>query len=241
MPVLKGRAWAPPKGQMIRERLDSVNSRISLSAAKRGLSREAVTLVSVTKGAGVSDMEELLGLGAGDIGENRVREALLKHRVIGDRARWHLIGHLQTNKVRDALRIFSLIHSVDSEHLLIEIDNEARKIAKVQEVLVEVNISGQEQKYGIPPEDAADFLRRVSPYRNVRVLGLMGVAPLVRGPEFARPYFRRLKEIFSEAAHLGLPANGEMRYLSMGMSQDFEVAIEEGANMVRVGSALFKE
>jgi hypothetical protein len=224
---------------MIRENLEFVRSRILAASRRRGRDAGPVRLVCVTKNIAVDRIEEAIALGVKEMGESRVQEASGKYRAIGDRATWHLIGHLQTNKVRDALRVFSLIHSVDSERLIQELDAQARKISKVQDILIEVNISGEGQKYGIAPAGLPDLIAKLSAYRNVRVVGLMGMAPLVSNPESARPYFRQLSSIFVDSRSRKIP-NVEMRYLSMGMSQDFEVAIEEGANIVRIGSAIFK-
>ena len=172
------------------------------------------------------------------IGENRVQDALLKYQAIGDRAAWHLIGHLQTNKTRDAVKIFSLIHSLDSVRLAREIDKEASKLGKIQDALVEVNVSGEDSKFGIGPGELKDFLKEVALYPNINIKGLMTIAPMAGDPEKSRPYFRRLRELRDEVNTIRY-----MRYairdLSMGMTDDFEVAIEEGATMVRIGRAIF--
>ncbi len=225
---------------MIRENIEAVKARIARASARCGRDPHSVKLVCVTKNVPVDGIEEVLALGVEDIGESRVQEAVLKHGRIGTRAVWHLIGHLQTNKVRGAPAIFSLIHSLDSERLAKAVDSEARTGGKVQDALVEVNISGESQKYGLRPEDVPDFIDTLTSFSNLRVVGLMGIAPIVSRPEHARPYFRTLKEIF-DAAGAGRMPNVEMKYLSMGMSQDFEVAIEEGANIVRIGTAIFGE
>jgi pyridoxal phosphate enzyme (YggS family) len=213
--------------------------RIAAASKRRGVEAGPVRLVCVTKGIPIGLIEEAIGLGVKDIGENRVQEAESKYRAIGSKVVWHLIGHLQTNKVKDAVKLFSLIHSVDSEKLASEIDAQARKISKVQDILVEVNISGEDGKYGITPAKVGDFIRKTVNYPNISILGLMGMAPLVNDPELARPYFRDLRCIFDKVKSEGI-TNVDMKYLSMGMSQDFEVAVEEGSNMVRIGSAIFK-
>lgn len=225
---------------MIQERLDSVRGRITSAAGRRREGAGPVTLVSVTKGVPVERVEEAIALGIKDVGENRVREAELKYASIGAKASWHFIGHLQTNKAKDAVRLFSLIHSADSEALVAAIDREAGRLSKIQDVLVEVNISGEKNKYGIPPEKAVDFIKKASLYPNIHISGLMGMAPMVDSPELARPYFKNLKRIFDDVKSGGI-AGVDMRHLSMGMSQDFEVAIEEGSDMVRIGSAIFKD
>ncbi len=217
-----------------------IRSKIELAAGRRGIDAKSVKLICVTKNANLDRIEEAIGLGLADMGENRVQEAVIKHKSIGNKAIWHLIGHLQTNKVKDAVKIFSLIQSVDSIRLAREIDSRAREASKIQDILVEVNISGEDRKFGVAPDAAPNFVKEVSLYPNIHIAGLMGMAPLVENQEDARVYFKRLKNIFDVLSSMDI-ANAEMKWLSMGMSQDFEVAIEEGSNMVRIGSAIFKE
>lgn len=223
---------------MLKDNIISLRERIDRAASRAGRKPGEIRLVCVTKEAEIKRVEEAISFGCGDIGENRIREAIEKYNTIGTKAIWHLIGHLQRNKVRDALKVFSLIHSVDSEPLAREIDKEALKTGKVQDILVEVDISGEAGKYGIAPQEAAGFVEKLSSYPNIHIAGLMGIAPMVDVPEKARPYFASLKRIFDDLASRNIK-NTEMKYLSMGMSQDFEVAIEEGSNMVRIGSAIF--
>ena len=223
---------------MIADNLNSVTRRITRSCEKSGRNPADVKLVCVTKEVSVSDIEETLSLSVKDIGENRVQDALLKHRTIGDRAIWHLIGHLQTNKTKDAVRIFALIHSVDSLRLAEAISKEAKKIGKVQAALVQVNVSGEESKFGIAPGEVEPFFKKVSLYPNINIIGLMTIAPEVDDPGKARPYFRRLRELRDEIQDLKLKACSLQ--LSMGMSNDFEAAVEEGSTMVRIGRAIFK-
>lgn len=183
-------------------------------------------------------IREAIGAGISDIGENRVQDAVSKFAEIGGAVRWHLVGHLQTNKVRDAVRIFSLIHSVDSIRLAEAIDKEAGKAGKKQDALMQVNVSGEESKFGMRPEDANDFLKKVLLYPNIVIRGLMTIAPDDKNPESARPYFRALRELRDRirASHGGLD---NFTMLSMGMTGDFRVAVEEGATHVRVGRAIF--
>ena len=218
--------------------LDSVKQRIASACKKSGRPLEDIELVCVTKTASIEDMGEALKLGVTILGENRVRDAAGKYAVIGNRAKWHLIGHLQTNKARDAVKIFSLIHSVDSLRLAKEIDREAAKIGKVQDVLIQVNTSGEESKSGIKPVEAESFIKELVLYHNINVKGLMTIAPEVDDPETVRPYFRALRELKDKINNLKLTAYN-LQLLSMGMTNDFEVAIEEGSNMVRVGRAIF--
>lgn len=223
---------------MIADNLRDVTLRISKCCENSGRPPSSVKLICVTKEADTGQIEEILGLGVKDVGENRVQDAVIKYGTIGDKVIWHLIGHLQTNKVKDAIRIFSLIHSVDSIRLANEISKEAKKTGKTQDILIQVNTSGEESKFGIAPDEAAKFFKEVSLYPNINILGLMTIAPEVDDPEKVRPYFRKLRELRDELKNYQLSA---MNYeLSMGMTNDFEVAIEEGATMVRIGRAIFK-
>lgn len=223
---------------MIADNLKDVTLRISRCCEKAGRAASSVRLVCVTKEADVTSIEEVLSLGVKDIGENRVQDAAAKHKSIGDKAIWHLIGHLQTNKAKDAVGIFSLIHSVDSLRLAGEISKESKKIGKAQDILIQVNTSGEESKFGIPPKDTVDFFKEVALYPNISISGLMTIAPEADDPEKARPFFRRLRELRDELKNLQLTTY--KLQLSMGMTNDFEVAIEEGATMVRIGRAIFK-
>ena len=223
---------------MIADNLKSVRQKISNACEKTGRSPQDVELVCVTKEARPPRMIEVLDLGVRIFGENRVQDAILKHQIIGDRAAWHLVGHLQTNKVKDAVRIFSLIHSVDSLRLAEEIDKEAGKIKKAQDILIQVNTSGEETKFGIEADNTIDFAKKLTLYPNINIKGLMTIAPEVDDPEKVRPYFRILRELRDKINSLQLTAYS-LQLLSMGMSNDFEVAIEEGSNMVRIGRAIF--
>jgi len=225
---------------MIADNLKSVTQSIAKCCEKIGKPPASVDLICVTKEASIDQIEEVLHLGLYTLGENRVQDAMIKYRAMGDRAIWHLIGHLQTNKAKEAVKIFSLIHSVDSIRLAKEIDREAKKINKVQDILVQVNVSGEASKFGCPPDKAEEILRDAFLYPNINIKGLMTIAPEVDDAELARPYFRRLREIFELIRSKNIE-NIEMQYLSMGMSNDFEVAIEEGSNMVRIGRAIFKD
>ena len=223
---------------MIAENLKAVTQRIARSCDKSGRPLDAVKLICVTKEASLSEIEEVLALGVKDIGENRVQDAFAKYKVIGGRAVWHMIGHLQTNKVRDAVRISSLIHSVDSLRLAQAIDKEAKRRSKIQDILIQVNISGEESKFGISQDEVRTFFEKVALYPNISILGLMTIAPEVEDPEDARPCFRTLRELRDELQNNQLSTiNYE---LSMGMTNDFEVAIEEGSTIIRVGRAVFK-
>lgn len=223
---------------MIAENLRSVTQRIAWCCEKAGRRPEEVELVCVTKEAGIPQIDEVLASGVRIIGENRVQDALAKHRVIRPKAAWHLVGHLQTNKVRDAVSIFSLIHSLDSVHLAGEIDKEAKRIGKVQDALVQVNVSGEKTKFGVTPAALTDIIEKVSLYQNISIKGLMTIAPAADNPEKSRPYFRALRELRDKINAVRCTQYA-VRILSMGMTDDFEVAIEEGSTMVRIGRAIF--
>ncbi len=198
-----------------------------------------VTLVAATKGRSIEEIMDAIDVGIRIIGENYVQEAEKKYEAIANTgAKFHMIGHLQRNKVKDALRIFDCIQSVDSLRLARELDKQCAKLGKVQPILIEVNISGEETKHGINPDETMDILRQISDCPNLRVEGLMMMEPYSDDLESVRPYFRRMKQLFDEMRSYSLP-NVELKILSMGMSNSYEVAIEEGSNMVRIGTKLF--
>lgn len=218
--------------QRIAGNLRLVRERVAAACARSGRSPDEVTVVGVSKGFPVSAVVAAYEAGLRDLGENRVQEAATKIEAaaaMGARPRWHMVGHLQSNKVKTALRVFDIIQSVDSLRLAELISREARAPVPV---LFEVNVGGEESKFGLAPDDAPGVLARARALPNIDVLGLMTVAPITDDPERVRPVFRRLREL---ARSLGLP------HLSMGMTDDFEVAIEEGATTVRIGRAIFGE
>ena len=227
---------------MTADNIKTVTDRITKCCESIGRPGDSVKLIAVSKEASIGQMEEALGAGITAFGENRMQDALVKYRVIADRAQWHLIGHLQTNKARDAVRIFSLIHSVDSLKLAQEIDRQAARIGKRQDILVQVNVSGERSKFGIPPNEAIGFLKEAVLCRNIRITGLMTIAPETDNAESVRPCFKALKELLAKTRPIveGISDGTEYSGLSMGMTNDFEVAIEEGSNMVRIGKAIFK-
>ena len=223
---------------MLADNLKIVQEKIEASLQKRKEAMQtgdAVTLVAVTKNHAPEVITEALSLGVECIGENRVQEAKHKKEVLPAGGKWHLIGHLQTNKARQAVALFDLIESVDSERLLALINEEAGRIGKVQDILLQLNIAKEEQKTGFTKEEYLAVLEKLGDFKNIRMRGLMVIAQACTDIEETRPVFAagyrafcRLKETHPEAD-----------YLSMGMSNDYTVAIEEGANMVRVGTALF--
>jgi pyridoxal phosphate enzyme (YggS family) len=232
---------------MICDNIAAVKGKIRQAAQKSGRSPDDITLVCVTKGRSLEEIKEALACGITNIGENRVQEALLKHgelyapRSALPAIKWHLIGHLQTNKAGDAVAMFDLIHSVDSLKLAKEIDRQAARINKVQDILIEVNISGEASKYGLKAEELIKVVSDIIILQNIKVCGLMTMAPVVRDKEEARPYFRKLHQLQGEVnsclSSVFRPLSSE---LSMGMSGDYEVAVEEGATIVRIGTAIFE-
>lgn len=224
---------------MVRDNLNSVRSRIEKAAARAGRDAGDIVLVCVTKEAGAEAVCEAVNSGVTDMGENTVQAAAGRYRSLGlAGVRWHFIGHLQTNKAKTAVGIFDLIHSVDGIHLAETIQKEAEKINKMQSILLQVNVSGEKSKYGLAPKDVQDAVGAVSGMKNLMLLGLMTIAPYSDDPETSRQHFRALKNM-RDAMSPRNRDNIDLRHLSMGMSGDFEVAIEEGADIVRIGSAIF--
>jgi pyridoxal phosphate enzyme (YggS family) len=217
----------------IGENLRSVEDRIDKAAIKSGRRRSDITLVTVTKTRSVDEIREAVACGATDIGENYVQEAEDKFAQVGNAARWHMIGHLQRNKARHAVEFFSLIQSVDSVELAREIGRRAEAIGKTIDVLVEVGISGEATKFGVDPDATLSLVDNIVQVSGIRLCGLMGMAPFLENPEDTRPCFADLRQLWER-----LPDEQRL-YLSMGMTSDFEVAIEEGSNMVRIGTAIF--
>jgi hypothetical protein len=220
----------------IAKNLQSVKSRIEQAARRVGRDPAEIKLVAATKDVPADLVKEAIKAGLTDIGENRVQEAKQKFGALKEMpVTWHMIGHLQTNKVKAALEIFSVIQSVDSEKLADEISSRAPKMI---DVFIEVNTSGEESKFGIAPDRAIQLAKHISGLKNLRLAGLMTVGPLTGDEKAVRKSFRLLKGVFDQIKGLNLPGV-ELKYLSMGMSQDFEAAIEEGSNLVRIGRAIF--
>ena len=225
---------------MIEGRIQEVRRAIAAARARRThVPEEApVELIAVTKNHPVEAMREAIDAGIMHIGENRVQEALNKAETLEREVKWHLIGHLQRNKVKHAVRQFDLIHSVDSVRLAQEIDKASEKFGKVQNILVQINLAREESKSGIYREDLDNMLAEIDRLRFVRLQGFMCIAPNYEDVEECRPLFRAMYELFQQVkAHA--PYTADIRYLSMGMTHDYEIAVEEGANLVRVGTAIF--
>jgi len=224
--------------EIIKNNLSIINEKIKKAALKANRNPEEIELVAVTKTVTIERIKEAISAGVKIIGENKVHEAKEKYHILTADIKWHLIGHLQTNKAKYAVEIFDLIHSVDSIKLAKEIDRRSLQFGKITNVLVEVNVSAEETKYGIKPEEVESFLKEISQFPRIWVRGLMTIAPMVKDKEETRPYFRKLRELSKEIKSKNIK-NVKMDYLSMGMTEDFEIAIEEGANMVRVGRGIF--
>jgi len=234
--------------QQIEKRLSLLKSNIHDFARKVNLSGDDITLVCVTKFAAPEDVLTIIRLGEMSLGENRVQDAGKKIEFIKQstepelfkKINWQLIGHLQTNKAKKAVAIFDLIQSVDSIALAEIISSQAAKENKNFRILIQVNISREESKFGITPESANTFVAQLIKLPRMRLEGLMGISPIVKDPELARPFYRELNEIYKKTNEFLMKNNcPQMRILSMGMTNDYGVAIEEGSNMVRIGSAIF--
>ena len=199
-----------------------------------------VQLVAAAKTRTVAEILEAIQAGITIIGHNYVQEAERAFEVIGPKARWHMIGHLQSNKAKKAVRIFDMIETVDSLKLAKAIDKACRNINKSMPVLIEINSGEEPQKAGVIPSDAVSLVKEISELENVRILGLMTMGPFSGDPEDARPYFQKTRQLFDDIEQANLPGI-EMQYLSMGMSNSYRVALEEGANLVRIGTRIFGE
>jgi pyridoxal phosphate enzyme (YggS family) len=223
----------------IAQNLKNVQGRIEEAAKSAGRDPLEVRLISVTKTVDAGRIREAIAAGASCFGENYVQEAREKIEDIGrDCAQWHFIGHLQRNKVKYIFGLFDMIHSVESIRLAEEIDRRANRVGEALKVLIEVNVSGEESKFGIDEKEAIDLIRAASKLEGIRIEGLMTMPPYFDDPEKSRPYFKQLRRLRDRISEEGFE-NVRMTELSMGMTADFEAAIQEGATMVRVGTAIF--
>lgn len=221
----------------VKDRYEIVVENIKKACERSGRNPEDITLISVTKTHGAELINEAIDAGAKDIGENKAQELCNKYDDVKP-VRWHFIGHLQTNKVKTIVDKVVMIHSVDSDKLASEIDKRAKSSGVVMDILVEINIGMEDSKSGATEEEARDLIKKIrDEYQNLRVRGLMCVPPITNNPENSRRYFRKLKDIFESIKELSEDESFDT--LSMGMSGDYEVAIEEGATVVRVGTAIF--
>ncbi len=226
----------------IEDTLKRVQDRISTAAIKSGRNSDNIKLITVSKTIKLQRIIEAVEAGSTILGESRVQEAKKKItnyelQITNQDIQWHLIGNLQKNKARDAVRLFDLIQSVDSIELAEALDKYALKEGKIQNVLVQIKISDEQTKHGAVEQDLIEILEKISTLKNLRMDGLMAIPPYFKDKEKTRPFFIKLRQIADKAGETGFP----IKELSMGMSSDFEVAIEEGATMVRVGSAIFGE
>ena len=255
-------------GDDFKSRLDAVRARIERAARRAGRDPGGVALVAVSKSVPVERLREAAACGCRVFGENRVQEALAKIEAMSgypgseapaspgrargsgaseaapaaarapDKIDWHLIGPLQTNKIKAAVGRFALLHAVDRLEVAERLDRAARERGLAQAILLEVNVAGEKTKHGFSPDELVRLIERMGTFQGIRVLGLMAVPPAAGAPEEARPYFRQLRMLAAEVQARRIPGV-TMRELSMGMSGDFEVAVEEGATLVRIGTALF--
>jgi len=223
---------------VIKDNVKKVLDNIYEAAIKANRNPEDITLVAVTKTVSAKEAKEVMDSGVLTLGENRVQSLLEKYEVLKNEPEWHLIGHLQTNKVKYICDKVSLIHSVDSLKLAKEVDRKFGELNKTANILLQVNVSGEESKFGVTPDESIRLSEEVSKLSNVRTMGLMTMAPIVATPDECRKYFYELKKLSLEIADRKYE-NIQMRHLSMGMSGDYREAIAEGATLVRVGSALF--
>lgn len=201
---------------------------------------EGVELVAAAKSQTAEEIQQAIEAGIEIIGENYVQEAEAAYCAIGHKAKWHFIGHLQRNKVKKAVELFDMIETVDSAELAREIDKRCAQSGKVMPVLIEINSGREPQKAGVFPEHAEQLVKDISDFKNVKVVGLMTMGPRFGNPEDSRSYFVAMRKIFEKLKELNLPGV-EMKYLSMGMTNSYKVALEEGANIVRIGTKIFGE
>lgn len=222
----------------IRSNIDRIKENINNACGRVGRNPAEVEIIGVTKTIDIDRINYALECGITNIGENKVQELTDKYEKIQKNVKWHLIGHLQTNKVKYIIDKVDLIHSLDSIGLAEEIEKRAAKAGLLKEVMVQINVAQEESKFGISLEEADSFLEKLLRFNNLKVVGLMTIAPFLDNVEEVRPFFRLLKEKYVEYSRI-TGKNIEMKYLSMGMTNDYEVAIEEGANLVRIGTGIF--
>ena len=222
----------------VADNLAQVKEQIADAALRSNRSPESVKLVGVTKTVEVERIKEAVSAGLQILGENYVQEARDKIKELSGRASWHFVGRLQTNKAKYAVKLFDLIQTVDSIKLAKELDRRARPLNRIVPIIIQVNLAGEASKGGVQPSECFSLIRQISELANLQIRGLMTMPPFFNAPERVRPYFRQLRELSQQIDQAELPGV-EMKELSMGMSGDFEVAIEEGATLVRVGTAIF--
>ncbi|HCT65327.1 MAG TPA: YggS family pyridoxal phosphate-dependent enzyme [Lachnospiraceae bacterium] len=222
----------------IKENIEQINKRIESAAVKSGRTRKDVTFIVVSKTIDVPRIKEAVETGENNLGENKVQEIMDKYEPMGDGIKWHLIGHLQTNKVKYIIDKVEMIHSVDSVKLAEEISKRAAQKGITAKILLEINVANEESKFGIRPEDTEKVILEIAKLPNITIKGLMTVAPFVENAEENRVYFKEMKQLLVDINSKKID-NVFMDVLSMGMTGDYEVAVEEGATMVRVGTGVF--
>ncbi|MDR7318642.1 YggS family pyridoxal phosphate-dependent enzyme [Brevibacillus nitrificans] len=225
--------------ELLKQRMQSIEERIQAACDRANRKREEVKIIAVTKYVDAEAIRDLLDAGIEHIGENRVQDGVPKYEQYGDRGTWHFIGHLQTNKAKEVVGRFPYIHSLDRLSLAEELNKRGEALNQVVFCFLQLNISGEETKFGLSPNDVLAFLRETSNMRHIKIIGLMTMAPVVENTEDARPVFRGLYEWKDRINEWAFP-HAHVEELSMGMSSDFEVAIEEGATYIRLGSVLVK-
>ncbi len=225
---------------MLGDNLKIVQDNIRCACERAGRSVDEITLIAVSKTKPLSDIEELIAYNVTEFGENKVQELVDKYENVSKPVNWHLIGHLQTNKVKYIVDKACLIHSVDSYKLALEIEKEAVKKNVIANILVQVNVANEETKFGLDTSQVIGLVEEISKLPHIKIKGLMTIAPFVENPEENRAYFSQLKQLSLDIKSKNID-NVDMSILSMGMTNDYEVAIEEGATMVRVGTGIFGE
>lgn len=225
---------------MLQEQLVNVQKEIEKACERGNRNREDVTLIAVSKTKPISTLKEAYDLGVRVFGENKVQELVDKYEALPKDIHWHMIGHLQRNKVKYIIDKVDCIHSVESVRLAETIEKEAAKHDRIIDVLVEVNVAGEDSKFGLAPSEVPAFIEEIAKFPHIRVKGLMTIAPFVENPEENRPIFKVLRELSVDITKKNID-NVIMNVLSMGMTNDYQVAVEEGATMVRVGTGIFGE
>lgn len=225
---------------MLKDNYDKVQKNIAIACANAGRNTDEVTLIAVSKTKPLSDIEELIKYDIREYGENKVQELCEKYENVSQPVNWHLIGHLQTNKVKYIVDKVKLIHSIDSLHLAEEVQKEAFKKNVIVNVLIQVNVANEDTKFGVDDTEVLPLIEKIKSFPNIRIKGLMTIAPFVENPEQNRVHFRKLHDLLLDIKSKNID-NVDMSILSMGMTNDYMVAIEEGSTMVRVGTAIFGE
>jgi pyridoxal phosphate enzyme (YggS family) len=224
----------------VAENIQQIRKVIAEAALKSGRPESSIRLMAVTKTVDDDRLLEAISEGVEVIGENYVQEAKRKIEKLGKRIEWHLIGHLQTNKAKYAVHLFDMIHSLDRFELAVELDRRARMAGLIMKVLIEVNVAAEETKSGVPLAEALDLVRAIAPHKNLSIQGLMTMPPWFDDPEEVRPCFRAMRDLRDQMIAEKIPGV-EMRELSMGMTEDYRIAVEEGATIVRIGRGIFGE